>query len=50
MLDYILNKCKIQTPSNEQNIVNACFRLWRSLLKVFENEAFGADKDKKENI
>ena len=28
----------------------AFLRLWRSLLKVFENEAFGDDNDKKVNI
>lgn len=28
----------------------ALLRLWRSLLKVFDTEAFGENQDKKENI
>lgn len=50
VLDYVNNECKITTPSNEQNIVFAFLRLWRALLKVFDNEAYGEENDKKTNI
>jgi dynein heavy chain len=50
LLNYIQFECKLQTPSNEQNIVNAMLRLWRSLLKVFDKEAYGDENDKKTNI
>jgi len=50
LLDYIQKECKLTTPSNEQNIVMALLRLWRSMLKVFENEAYGEENDKKTNI
>jgi len=41
ILNFIYGECKITSPSNEQNIVMALLRLWRSLLKVFDNDAFG---------
>lgn len=50
ILDYIQKECKITTPSNEQNIVMAFLRLWRSMLKVYDNEGFGEEYDKKTNI
>jgi dynein heavy chain len=50
LLDYVANECKMTTPANEQNIVNAFLRLWRSMLKVFENDAYGDENDKKTNI
>jgi dynein heavy chain len=50
LLNYIQFECKITSPSNEQNVVMAFLRLWRSLLKVFENEAYGDENDKKTNI
>jgi len=50
LLDYIMKECHMTTPANEQNIVMAWLRLWRSLLKVFENEAIVGDNDKKKNI
>jgi dynein heavy chain, axonemal len=50
LLDYMYKECKMTTPMNEQNIVMAFLRLWRSLLKVFENEEYGDNNDKKTNI
>lgn len=50
ILNYLQFECKLTTPSNEQNIVNAFLRLWRAMLKPFDNETFGDDKDKKVNI
>ena len=50
LLDYIQRECKLTTPSNEQNIVMAWLRLWRSMLKVFEQDEYTVENDKKKFI
>jgi dynein heavy chain, axonemal len=49
LLNELAKNCKITTPSNEQKIVFAFLRLWRSLLTVFETEGYD-EQDKKKNI
>jgi dynein heavy chain len=50
VINYIRFDCKETTPTNDQNLLNAFLRLWRTLLKVFDNDGFGESNEKKVNI
>jgi hypothetical protein len=40
ILAFIRKECSEETPTEDQNLVVSCLRIFRSLLKVFEDEAF----------
>ena len=37
-IDYIRKECKETTPTQDQNLVVSLLRLWRALLKVYDDE------------
>jgi len=37
-IDYVRNDAKEQTPTEDQNLVVSCLRIWRALLNVFDGE------------
>ena len=41
-------ECHETTPTQDQNLVNGCLRIWRSFLKIFDNEQSLEGRDKKE--
>lgn len=47
-LDYIRNEAKETTPTEDQCLVVALLRIWKALLKGFEDEAFFDSMDKKQ--
>ena len=49
MLEFLYKECQFTTPLNEQMIVNSFLRLFRTMLKVFDDESNVADNDKKIN-
>lgn len=50
MLEFLYKECQFTTPLNEQMIVNSFLRLFRTMLKVFDDESNVADNDKKINM
>jgi dynein heavy chain len=46
-LDYIRQQAKETTPTEDQCLVVALLRIWRALLKVFDDEAHFNSMDKK---
>ena len=49
MIDYIRGECKETTPTEDQNLVVSLLRLWRSLMKVFDDETlYPSPLDKKQ--
>ena len=47
-LDFIRSDCFETTPTQNQNCVQSCFKIWRSLLTIFDNEHFITTIDKKQ--
>jgi len=48
LIDVVRNDCAETTPTQDQNLVTSCFRIWRGLLTVFDNENFITTLDKKQ--
>jgi dynein heavy chain len=48
LIDFVRNECHETTPTQDQNLVTSCFRIWRGLLTVFDNEQFITTLDKKQ--
>jgi dynein heavy chain len=48
LIDFVRNECTETTPTQDQNLVTSCFRIWRGLLAVFDNENFITSIDKKQ--
>jgi dynein heavy chain len=47
-IDYVRNEAKETTPTEDQNLVVSMLRLWRALLKVYDDEAtYPSPLDKK---
>jgi dynein heavy chain len=46
-LDYVFGHTKVTTPVEEQCLVVGMLRIWRALLKVFDDENHFAQFDKK---
>ena len=47
-LDFVRNDCNETTPTQDQNLVTSCFKIWRGLLTVFDNDNFITTMDKKQ--
>ena len=46
-IDFVRGECHETTPTQDQNLVMSLLRIWRGLLKVFDNETFITTLDKK---
>jgi dynein heavy chain, axonemal len=47
-LDFVRGECNETTPTQDQNLVTSCFKIWRGLLVVFDNDNFITTLDKKQ--
>ena len=47
LINYVRKETKEQTPTEDQNLVVSCLRIWRALLKMFDDPKAADDKDKK---
>lgn len=47
-LDFVRSDCHETTPTQDQNLVTSCFKIWRGLLTVFDNDNFITTMDKKQ--
>jgi len=50
MITFIRTECQELTPTNDQALLQALFRLWSCLLKNFENAEFTEGLDKRQAI
>jgi dynein heavy chain len=49
-IDYIRDDCQEVTPTDDQSLVQALLRLWRSLLKIFDDPNYLQNLEKKKAI
>ena len=47
-LDFVRDHCHETTPTQDQNLVQSCLKLWRSLLICLEDEKFVESIEKKQ--
>jgi len=50
MIRFIRTECKETTPTNDQGLLQALFRIWSTLLKNFDDPEFTAEMDKRQVI
>ena len=50
IIQFVRKKCVETSATNDQGIVQAFLRLWGTMLKNFDNEAFTAELDKRQAI
>ena len=48
VIDFVRSECHETTPTQDQNILQSCLKIWRHLLNVFDNEHFITTLDKKQ--
>jgi hypothetical protein len=47
VLEFVRKECVEESPTEDQNLLVSCLKIFRSLLNVFDDETFFGDKDKK---
>lgn len=47
LLTFVRTECSEETPTEDQNLLVSCLKIFRSLLGVFDNDAFMGQHDKK---